>query len=119
MLGLAAITSSTTFSMAPVSVTCVKPALLDNGLWRIAGFQHDLEHILGDAAGYDVLADQVDQRTKMLGVDRAFRDGFAQAIEGGEEVARHPVGGDWGSRPLATVSKKSAVSLSAVSTPAS
>jgi hypothetical protein len=47
--GLAAMTSSITFSIAPVSVTCFRPSRLDDGR-SLARRDHLQEHVLRDLA---------------------------------------------------------------------
>jgi hypothetical protein len=63
---LAAITSSTAASMAPVSVTCFMPLL--RRLGRVAAlFPDDLEQVLGDLAGNRAVLDQIDDGAELLG----------------------------------------------------
>ena len=57
--------SSTAFSIAPRSVTCFMPALLDDRA-RIAAFApDDLEQVLGDLAGDRAVGDQVEDGAEL------------------------------------------------------
>ena len=84
----------------------------------------DLEQILGDLAGDRALADQIDDRAELRGRDRRGRDVAAFLVEAAEQLVDHPVGRELAvarlvGEPASTVSKKSALSRSATSTPAS
>ena len=80
--GLAAITSSTAFSMAPVSVTCFMPRLSTNGARVAALVPDDLEQVLGDLAGDGAFLDQVDDRAELVGRNRSIFNVFAGLVQG-------------------------------------
>jgi hypothetical protein len=70
--GLAAMTSSTA-SMAPVSVTCFMPR--SSTIRRVAALvPDDLEQVLGDLAGNGALLDQVDDAAELGGRNRRLVD---------------------------------------------
>ena len=86
--------SSTTFSIAPRSVTCFMPRASTSARGIAALGPDDLEQVLGDLAGDGALADQVDDGAKLLGRDRRARNIPAFLVETAEQFVDHPVGGE-------------------------
>ena len=92
--GLAAITASTALSIAPVSVTWCRPRALDERARigaTVVGEQHR-KHVLGDLAGDDALADEIDERGERRGAQAGVLDGDALRVGVRGEVAHDPVG---------------------------
>jgi hypothetical protein len=89
--GLAAITSSTAASMAPVSVTCFMPRF--STIWpgrRL--LPDDLEQVLGDLAGDGAVLDHVDDGAELLGRNRRVAMPCLPC-SGAEQLVDDPVGG--------------------------
>ena len=92
--GLAAMMSSTTFSIAPEIGDLLHAARFDQ-LARVAAFgPDDLEQVLGDLAGDRALADQADDRSQLRRRHRRVRDVAAFLVEAPEQLVDHPVGGE-------------------------
>ena len=106
--GFAAMISSTTFSMAPVSVTCFRPRSSTILRGRMPGLQHELEDFLGDAARDHVRGDEVDQLAQMRRRNRALEMSLPVLFSAAKKSPMIQFAASFASRPLATASKKSA-----------
>jgi hypothetical protein len=110
--------SSTTFSIAPSVGDLLHAARFDERARIAALAPDDLEQVLGDLAGDRALADQVDDRAELRG-DTGEPMSLAFLVERPNSSLMTQLAASLPSRPLATHSKKSALSRSATSTPAS
>ena len=93
MAGLAAITSSTIFSIAPASEICLQALrpMIASAL-AFAG-PHGVEDFLGDLAGDGAVGDALQQRAQLRGADRRMRDLDLRRVQRGGDLAQEPVGG--------------------------
>ena len=92
--------SSTTFSIAPVSVTCFMPRASTIARGSPPSLQTISNRSLAILPEIDALADQVEDRAELRGGDRRVRNLLAFLVQPAGQLVDHPVGRSLGVAPL-------------------